>query len=293
MIYSKPPVVRIENEHTVKAGVSLHLVREDLNHPKVSGNKWWKLKYNLEEARYQEQGTLLTFGGAYSNHIYATASAAHEEKFESIGVIRGEETFPLNATLSFAKRQGMRLNYVSRETYKKKGTKELEKELRKRFGNFYMIPEGGTNILAIKGVEEWGQLLRNEIDFDYLCLPVGTGGTLAGMVNVLNEKKIIGFSSLKGGTFLYDEVKKWSSKSFDNCTIETKYHFGGYAKVTKELIEFINSFEKQYEIPLDPVYTGKMIYGVFNLLYQKKFEPGSKVLLLHTGGLQGRVGFNF
>lgn len=269
--------------------LELLMKREDLNHPFTSGNKWWKLKYNLEQVAKTTHKTVLTFGGAYSNHLYATAAAAHELGMKSIGLVRGEEALPLNKTLSFSKSCGMELHYLNRETYRQKNDKEVIASLRKRFGDFYLIPEGGTNELAIKGCEEWARHLENEIDFDYLCLPVGTGGTVAGLINGMPRKNIIGFSVLKGGDFLNEEVKKWVHHGECNWRIETAYHFGGYAKTNTVLSDFIAEFENSYGIPLDPVYTGKMMYGVFDLIKQKAFKPGSRILVLHTGGLQGRA----
>lgn len=277
----------------VSKGVRLFIKREDQNHPYASGNKWWKLKYSIEKALKDKTIPLLTFGGAYSNHIYATAAAASEVGLKSIGVIRGEETLPLNSTLKFAKSRGMVLHYVNRERYKTKSDPDFIQSLKDSFNEFYLIPEGGTNSLAIKGCEEWAHLLVKEFDFNYLCLPVGTGGTLAGLANVIQEKNIIGFSSLKGGNFLEEEVRKWMNNQTNNWEIEMAYHFGGYGKGTSELMSFIKSFELEHHIPLDPIYTAKMMYGILDLINQNRFEKGSRILALHTGGLQGRSGFNF
>lgn len=274
-------------------GIRLAVKREDLNHPFVSGNKWWKLKHNLLEASRLKMGTLLTFGGAYSNHIYATAAAAKELGMNSIGIIRGERQGQLNPTLEFAQRSGMQLEFVTREQYRNKEDEEFIKALRNKLGDFYLIPEGGTNHLAVKGCEEFSSELKREFQFDYLCLPVGTGGTVAGMINGLPDKQIVGFSSLKGGDFLNDEVRKYLTHDAGNWKIQTDFHFGGYGKTTSELIKFIREFERQHEIVLDPVYTAKMFFGINELMKMKFFLRGSTVLLLHTGGLQGRRGFNF
>jgi 1-aminocyclopropane-1-carboxylate deaminase len=268
-------------------GLRLLVKREDLNNPFVSGNKWWKLKYNLEEAQRLGHGTLLTFGGAYSNHIFATAAAGKELGLKTIGIIRGEETLPLNHTLAFAESCAMKLHYVSREAYRKKTGSEFIKQLHTQFENFYLIQEGGTNELAIKGCAEFATQLNREIDFDYVCLPVGTGGTMAGMIEGLDpSKKIIGLSSLKGGEFLVDEIKKMISPERDNWIINTDYHFGGYGKITSELKTFIEQMKIQHQLPLDVVYTGKMLFGVFDLITKNYFKEGSTILLLHTGGLQ-------
>lgn len=289
--YNKTEIQEIKSQLFEQSGNRLFIKREYQNHPFVSGNKWWKLKYNLERALKTGQTTLLTFGGAYSNHIYATAAAAHELGLTSIGIIRGEETLPLNPTLSFAKASGMKLHYVSREAYRNKTEPSFIEKLHNQFGDFFLIPEGGTNELAIMGCAEFTKHLINEVDFDYLCLPVGTGGTIAGITEGLDEsKKIIGFPVLKGATFLEDEIRRYTPKK--NWQLNYDYHFGGYAKVTKELMEFIDQFERQFNIPLDPVYTSKMMFGIENLVKNKFFEPGSTVLAIHTGGLQGRIGFN-
>jgi len=295
--YLKKPLLEFATDLAKSRGIKLLVKREDLNHPFVSGNKWWKLKYNLEQAVTQGHQTLLTFGGAYSNHIYSTAAAAQELGLKSIGVIRGEETLPLNSTLSFVREVGMQLHYISREEYKKKNEEDFIKSLREKFGDFYLIPEGGTNEFALKGCAEFGESLLHETDFDYLCLPVGTGGTIAGIIcGLKGQKEVIGFSSLKG-SFLKDEVAQlvsnYSNTNYTNWRIEEAYHFGGYAKLTEELINFIKDFEKKNAIPLDQIYTAKMFYGVFDLIAQNYFKEGSTILLLHTGGLQGRAGSNF
>jgi 1-aminocyclopropane-1-carboxylate deaminase len=289
LLYAATPIIELKSEVLVKSGVRMLVKREDLNHVYASGNKWWKLKFNLEDAIRQGHHTLLTFGGAYSNHIYAIAAAAKEVGLKSIGIIRGEQVRPLNQTLAFAERCGMKLHFVSREEYRNKTDAAFIQKLHDQFGEFYLIPEGGTNELAVKGGAELGSTLIKEVDFDYLCLPVGTGGTMAGIVRGMNGRKnILGFSALKGGGFLKDEVKRWAGDSFDNWIIEENYHFGGYAKTTDELIKFMNEFEKQHELPLDLVYTAKMMFGIFDLIQKNFFKSGSTILALHTGGLQGR-----
>jgi len=288
IIYNKTPLLELKNQIIEQSGVRVLVKREDLNHPLISGNKWWKLKYNLEEALRLQKKTLLTFGGAYSNHIYASAAAAEELGLKSVGIIRGEETLPLNPTLSFAKACGMELLYVSREAYRRKSETEFVTQLHHQFGDFYLIPEGGTNHLAIKGCAEFGKRLIEEIDFDYVCMPVGTGGTIAGIVEGLSgQKQVIGFSSLKDGEFLNGEISKYTQ--FRNWQLNQDYHFGGYAKTTKALLDFARDFEHDFEIPLDPVYTSKMMFGVFDLMRQGYFKKGSVVLVLHTGGLQGKI----
>ncbi len=286
--YTATETIKIENEVTRKARVSLWLKKEYQNHPHLSGNKWWKLKYNLAQARQDGHTRLLTFGGAYSNHLYATAAAAHEVGLGSIGIVRGERALPLNPTLSFAQSRGMKLHFISRQAYREKATVAFIQSLHHQFGNFYLIPEGGTNELAVRGCAEWATSLGQETAFDYVCLPVGTGGTLAGMITALENKNILGFAVLKGGSFLSADVKKWTAEKPGKWRIETDYHFGGYGKLTSRLAQFIIGFENAHQVPLDPVYTGKMMYGIFDLLKKGAFAPQSTILALHTGGLQGR-----
>ncbi|ULC59160.1 pyridoxal-phosphate dependent enzyme [Flaviramulus sp. BrNp1-15] len=279
--------VNLPNE----SGVELYVKREDKIHRFVSGNKYRKLKYNLLEAEKLGFNTLLTFGGAYSNHIAAVASAGRNLGFNTIGIIRGEELFDKienNATLRFAKQCGMQFKFVSRETYRNKTSESFLKRLKEKFGVFYTIPEGGTNALAIKGCEEI--LTDKDKTFDYVCCAVGTGGTISGIINSSDtNQQILGFPALKGD-FLKEDISKFATKS--NWKLITEYHFGGYAKINNELISFINSFKKDYEIPLDPVYTGKMMFGIFDLIEKNYFPKGSKILAIHTGGLQGIEGMN-
>ena len=288
--YSETPIQQIQSDFLAKSGIRLFVKREDLNHPFVSGNKWWKLRYNLEEARITGRQKLLTVGGAYSNHIYASAAAARALGLECIGIVRGEERLPLNSTLAFARSQGMHLHYISREAYRKKTEPEFVEDLKKKFGEFYLIPEGGSNKQAIKGCTEWAKKLQ-ELEFDYLCLPVGTGGTMAGMIAGLNGKNIIGFSALKEGDFLNEEIRmlafEYTGKEFSKWSIETEYHFGGYAKSNHVLQSFIRSFEQDHSVPLDEIYTGKMMFCIMDRIKRNKFEKETTILALHTGGLQG------
>jgi 1-aminocyclopropane-1-carboxylate deaminase len=282
--YSATPVLEIQNPAVTRAGVKLFIKREDLNHPLVSGNKWWKLKYNLAEAINTNKHTLLTFGGAYSNHIYATAAAARELSLNAIGIIRGEEHLSINPIIQFARDAGMQLHFVSRELYRQKNTDGFLQQLAKDFGDCYVIPEGGSNELAVKGVTEFAGSLRGN-DFDYACCPVGTGGTLAGLINGFKgAAMVVGISVLKNGTFLNDEVRQLGAYN-DNWMIRTEYDFGGYAKSTPRLSAFINDFWKSFGIPVEPVYSGKLMAAIFDLLDKGFFKRGSRVLAIHTGGI--------
>ena len=281
------PLQLIEDEITERAGVIFYIKREDLTHEHISGNKWRKLKYNLRRAKELNYSTLLTFGGAYSNHISATAYAAKKNGFNSIGIIRGEKYEDLNPTLSFAKENGMELHYISREDYRKKDSHDFIENLQKSFGPFYLIPEGGANEPGVKGCEEIVDDI--EIKFDYICCACGTGTTMAGIIRKLKSQKAIGFSALKGGEFLESEIEKYTPKT-ENWTINTDYHFGGYAKTTTELTNFITNFEKVHHIHLEPIYTGKMIYGIYDLMQKGFFKKGETIIAIHTGGLQGNKG---
>lgn len=272
-------------------GIELVVKREDKIHPFVSGNKYRKLKYNLIEAQNSGFKTLLTFGGAYSNHIAAVASAGQNLGFKTIGVIRGDQLgskIERNPTLSFAKECGMQFKFVSRTDYRDKTSQNFIDHLKKEFNTFYLIPEGGTNTLAVNGCEEI--LNDSDKDFDYICTSVGTGGTVSGLINGSNSNQnVLGFPALKGD-FLKEEITKFVTQS--NWSLITDYHFGGYAKINPELIRFINHFKNTNGIPLDPIYTGKMMFGIYDLIHKGYFPAGSKILAIHTGGLQGIAGMN-
>lgn len=276
--------------------ISLFIKREDELHPFISGNKYRKLKYNLVEASTQKYKTLLTFGGAYSNHIAATAAAGFQHNFKTIGIIRGNElannlaeVLKDNPTLKFASEHKMQFHFVSRSDYRNKTTSEFIAKLKDKFGDFYLVPEGGTNNLAVKGCEEI--LAEADKQYNVICCAVGTGGTISGLINSSkNHQNIIGFPALKGD-FIQNEIKKYVL-NYKNWSLNTEYHFGGYAKVSEELITFINKFKSETQIPLDPIYTGKMMFGIVDLIKKEYFKKGTKILAIHTGGLQGIEGMN-
>jgi len=293
-LFPQNPVVPINKVDLADFGLtnsSLYIKREDLIHPTISGNKYRKLKYNIQSARDLQKNTLLTFGGAFSNHIAAVAAAGKEFGFKTIGIIRGEELqekISQNPTLSFSKACGMEFHFVSREEYRLKDEIKFVDQLKSRFGDFYLTPEGGTNELAVKGCEEIIQ--EGATSFDVICVPVGTGGTLAGLVKASSDRQmVVGFSALKG-SFQTDEVAKYTRKT--NYKIIDSYCFGGYGKIDLELIRFINEFRQKTQIQLDPIYTGKMIFGILDLLKNGDFNKNNRIFAVHTGGLQGIAGMN-
>lgn len=309
------PIELLNNALLDSHGMRVYVKRDDLIHPSVQGNKWRKLKYNLMKIKELNIPTLLTFGGAFSNHIHATAAAGQLFGIKTIGIIRGERADPLNNTLIFAENHGMKLYFVSREEYKNKPA--LTHALNDTFGDVYVLPEGGTNDLAVVGSKEIVKEINQQIfpQPDFLVVACGTGGTIAGMIKAADERQtVIGFAVLKGN-FLHKDVSNLINLSEDssffkkkndellkkndinphnqsNWSINTDYHFGGYAKSNPELIEFINRFKAQHGIPLDPVYTGKMFFGLFDLIKKGYFPRGSTIVAVHTGGLQGIEGFN-
>jgi 1-aminocyclopropane-1-carboxylate deaminase len=285
------PLTELSDPVLSDNGVRLFVKRDDLIHPHISGNKWRKLRYNLEKAREEGKDTILTFGGAFSNHIAAVAFSGKEFGFKTIGIIRGEPVFPLNPTLELAAKCGMVLHFLDRESYRMKQSPELIGVLRQRFGDVYLLPEGGANEQGVRGCEEI--LSEVSIPFDVVCCSCGTGTTMAGIVRNLHGtgKQAIGFPALKGGEFLYQDIRAMSGASSADWELCCDYHFGGYAKVTPVLMEFIDRFEKDQGIPLEPVYTGKMFFGIFDKVRKGHFPPGTVIIAVHTGGLQGNRGF--
>ena len=272
--------------------MALLLKRDDLIHPDMPGNKWRKLGPNLAAARAAGYTTLLTFGGAYSNHLAATAAAGHYLGFETVGVVRGEERLPLNAVLAGAVRFGMRLTYLDRVSYREKCAAAVLDRLRDVFGDCYVLPEGGSNGLAVRGCAE----LPGEISepFDVVAVAVGTGGTLAGIAGGLTSgRRALGFAVLKGGGFLSGDVAALQSEAFGrvsgNWQIETEFHFGGYAKRTVELDTFIDEFEDRHGVRLNWVYEAKMMFGLYALVERGAFAAGTTIVAVLAVRRPGRV----
>ncbi|MCS6822729.1 MAG: pyridoxal-phosphate dependent enzyme [Cytophagaceae bacterium] len=288
------PILEIKDKFTLHAGVQLYVKRDDLIHPVISGNKWRKLKYNIDNCRKNGYDTILSFGGSYSNHIHALAYAGKLFNLRTIGVIRGEEHKILNPTLKDVTEWGMELYFMDRKTYRIKDKDIVLDDLKKKFGNFYLIPEGGFNKEGFAGCTE----IRDEIgiSFDYICCAAGTGTTAAGLAASLHgREKLLVFPVLKGAEFIQANIHVWlktgNQHKMEHVHCLYDYHFGGYAKATQELNDFIKAFYNTHNIPLEPVYTGKLFYGLYDLIKKNFFPKGSIIVALHTGGLQGQRGF--
>jgi 1-aminocyclopropane-1-carboxylate deaminase len=268
--------------------VNLFLLRLDLIDEEISGNKWFKLKYNLQEVIKTQKTKVITFGGAFSNHIAATAKACNIAGIKCVGIIRGEKVE--NHTLQLAAAQGMELKFVSRNLYRNK--EELMTWLSNEFdlNDYHIIPEGGANQLGIEGCKEIVSLIN--IPFDYVAMASGTGTTLSGIVQSIHKNQMaIGFAALKGGAFLVDDINKtFTHKTEGTFAIIDKYHFGGYAKHNMELINFIKKFELEQNTRLDFVYTAKMMYGIYDLIQRNYFPENATIVAIHSGGLQGNSG---
>lgn len=270
--------------------INLYMKREDLIHPEISGNKYWKLFYNVNQylEKTVEGKRIITFGGAFSNHIFSVSAVGKLAQIKTLGIIRGNElaeNWQENPTLRKAHDNGMEFRFVSREMYRNK--QNLTENLQQEFPGALIIPEGGSNLLAVEGVQH---MLANETKhFDYLCSAVGTGGTLAGISRYAEQnQKVLGFKVVEDSS-LEETIFGWSGKkNFELVSAS----FGAYGKITDENIRFINDFQKKYNILLDPVYTGKMMQKLFELIDKNYFDPGSKILAFHTGGLQGIDGAN-
>lgn len=289
---ARVPIDKIENDLFNEHGVELFLQRDDLLHPEISGNKWRKLKYNILNFKNGEYKQIVTFGGAFSNHIAATAAAGNEFNVPTVGIIRGEESATSNSTLSTASKKGMKLKFISRDEYRQKNESTFLQKLKEEFPNSLIIPEGGANKNGIKGCAE---ITKFSPDFDVTICACGTGGTLAGIIQSLPEdKSAIGIPVLKNAYFLNDEIKNMLEMT--NCgkkqwELNFDYHLGGYAKFNLELNTFIVDFLRDTKIQLDPIYTGKMMYGLYDMVRQNKLN-NKKILAIHTGGIQGVKAYN-
>ncbi|WP_025763937.1 1-aminocyclopropane-1-carboxylate deaminase/D-cysteine desulfhydrase [Dyadobacter tibetensis] len=285
------PLVPLKDSWTQDAGISLYMKRDDLIHPLVSGNKWRKLKYALADVHRSGNATILSFGGAYSNHLYALAAAGRLTGISTIGIVRGEELAgkKRSDTLAFCEAQGMKLHFVSRESYRLRYNRDYLESLSRQFGKPYIIPEGGTSTMALEGVGELAQEVYDQLGRhpDYYTVPVGSGGTTAGLLSA--GQQVLAFPVLKNGGFLKEVILDLASDHSAHLALSlfTDYHFGGYGKWNPELVRFILDFRDRFQIPLEQIYTGKMMYGLYDLMSKGFFRPGTTVVALHTGGLQG------
>lgn len=278
------PLVEIFDDIFQEKRLRVFVKRDDLTHLHISGNKYRKLKYNVKFARENAIESLVTFGGAYSNHLAAFAETCHQMQIRGTAIVRGNELNPdSNDTLKRAHELGIELVFVDRSSYRNK------EELAKNYApNAMFVPEGGSNEFALTGVAE---LLEEQFYPDYVCTASGTGGTAAGLLS--NEKfggDVVIIPVLKSGEFIKENIENLLKKPFPGrANLFTTYHFGGYGKYNQELLDFIVAFEKKHKIPLEQVYTGKMFFGVMDLIKKDFFRPQSTLFLLHTGGLQGKL----
>lgn len=289
------PVQKIETQLTIDKAVRLYIKRDDLIHPKISGNKYRKLKYNLSEIRKEGKKQVITFGGAFSNHIHAVATACYYEGLTAIGIIRGELD-EHNPTLKYCKNVGMELIPVSRSAYREKGASPEIQGILSQYPDAVVVPEGGTNEFAMKGVAEIIDELEHAHipNSDFIVLAAGTGGTTAGLLNSTQfDGQILCFPVLKSDYLKGEILRLVNYKNADRLEVNTEYHFGGYGKWTDELLKFIDDFERETLVPLDHVYNGKAMYGLMDLIQKDYFPRGTKILYLHTGGLQGKDGLSY
>lgn len=285
--------------------IAIDCLRLDKIHPFVSGNKWYKLKYSILHGYQAGKTQFLSFGGAYSNHLHALAYAGQHLNIKTVGVVRGERVEPLNSTLQDCQDWGMELRWVSREQYRQLTSNclygdSVSASASKHFLSIYpdacIIPEGGAGSDGVLGVETLFNALHHQgvLDYDFIATPVGSGATLAGLVRAkIGRAKCLGFSALRGASDLERrvEVQLEGACRVNRWSIAHDYHFGGFAKTNARLTNFISDIYKQYNLLLDPIYTGKMLYGLAEYIHQGRIPSGSKVLMLHTGGLQGWRGF--
>jgi len=290
MLNIPSPIQVLELPLLKEKGLNLYVKRDDLIHDLISGNKWRKMKYNIDKAKHKNYDGILTFGGAHSNHIIATAFLCKHNQLKSIGIIRGDAHVEKSNTLNKCEELDMELSFVSRGDYKEKDSAQYIEKLQLAYPNYLILPEGGANEAGVKGCEDI--VAEIDVDFDFVTVDCGTGATLAGMVRELKpHQKAIGVQVLKGRDFISEEVLKFSPNTAEKFEVWTEYHFGGYAKYKDELLDFMRWFCKETGIKLDPIYTGKQFFAVFDQIDKGYFPRGTNIVLTHTGGLQGIEGF--
>lgn len=287
------PLIKINDPRLAQYPLELWLKRDDLIHPVLSGNKWRKLKFILQQALALKADTIVSMGGAYSNHLHALAFVGQQMGLKTVGLVRGEVLSTLNPTLQDLRAWGMELKFVSRTEYRKLRDYQHWKALPGLKPGQYWLPEGGAVTLALQGIAELVAEI-NQPDA-VLCVPCGTGTTLAGIIASSSPSNtILGFSALKGADFLTEEVKRLlpAGEPLNNWSINQDYHCGGFGKTTSQLLDFMAQFERATGILLDPVYTGKMLLGIYDLLAKGYFKGHQRIIAVHTGGLQGRRTLN-
>lgn len=287
ILFKEPAICVIKDDVAKEKNIAVFMLRLDEIHPVISGNKIFKLYYFLEEVKKTSHKTVITFGGAYSNHIAATAFACKKLGLRSIGFVRGEKPKVLSPTLLFCLEQEMQLEFINRASFKKIKDNQFLFSLKEKYRESIVVPEGGFSVMGAEGAALITQLFNGQ-SFTHVCLAIGTATTFAGIINgTENEKEIIGFSVLKNLNDIKERLSELKVNPDRRFSFINDYHFGGYAKRTSDLISFMNDFYAQHAIPLDFVYTGKMMYGVFDLIKKNYFQRNSKILCIHTGGLQG------
>ena len=289
------PVQKIEHPIFSEHNIEVFVKRDDLIHPIISGNKWRKLKHNLLSVKAQNKHKLLSFGGAYSNHLHALAYASYSNGLDCHAIIRGEPAYQNNYTLSWARHWGMTFEFVDRATYRQRGNEEYLETLQARFPEHLIIPEGGSNQDALKGVGDIIHELNAQLaHFDTLMCPVGSGGTIAGLVTAdNNQHQLLGISVLKHQGYLHQEITQLLGEyhsRYRNWQLLDDFHCGGYGKFSPTDISNMLSFYQSTLLPIEPMYSGKMILALLTLIQSGYFPRGHRIVLLHTGGLQGLGG---
>ena len=281
---------QIFSERYLNNEIEVFIKRLDLIDPFISGNKLFKLKHNVDRALLKKKNMLITFGGAFSNHILATAVYAKKKNIDCLAIVRGEEYYELNPLLTLAKEYGMNFCFVSRKEYAKRNDNNYISELIRKYKKAFIVPEGGNNKLGVLGAEEI--LETQDMSFDYIICPIGTGATLSGIVNSSNRsQKVIGINCINDTKDINKNISQKTNKN--NWEIINEFNFGGFAKFDNLLTEYLKKFKLNYKITLDLNYTTKMFFGFEKLIERRYFHRKSKVLLIHTGGTYGNLGFNY
>lgn len=292
MAVTLSPLQPLKHSLFDKHQLEVFIKRDDLIHPIISGNKWRKLAGNLAEAKQLDKKGILSFGGAYSNHIHALAYACQQHNLKALGVIRGELHYQSNYTLSWAKHWGMELTFVDRQTYRRRHDGDYLQQLQQQYPDYFIVPEGGTNSFALSGVGELITELNQQVNYDTLILPVGSGGTISGLIKAdKGQHNILGVAVLKQADYLNQEIEQLlATDIFSNWQLLTEFHRGGYAKFSPLDCIRLAHFIKETNVPFEPVYSGKMVLALLDLIEQGYFPAGHKIVLIHTGGLQGLAG---